>query len=369
MRRQLIIQTALAACAGVGVLVTVRLFAAAEAPAAPKPQGEQEAAPVDPKAEKARTTKALSVVRDSAQSVEARAKAIQEIGFIADDPDAIRMLQAIVGDPQQDNALRLAATRQLPVFDQPAAIDALIAVAEDPKAGSDLKVAAIEQLQSAVAFTPAGKARAPQILQALRRALDDPRAIVRRRAIDYLALINDEVAVNLLKTILADKGEPPGEPKFTKAEAVRYLALEDPRKHFEAIRPALDASEPEARAAAVTALGADPASRPQITRLLDAPDQPTQVKAAALQSLAAYDPQFPTYVTKYLQDKGLNPAVRSAAIDAVGRAVNSGKVAEPRVQALTEQIREIPEDAPDAVKKSAQQYLQLRAPAPPEPDK
>ena len=369
MRRQWIIKGALAACVGIAVLATVRLRRRGEPKAETKGGGGQEAAPVDPKAEKARTAKALGVARDGSQPVEARVKAVQEIGFVADDPEGIQTLQAIVGDPKQDNALRLAAVQTLPVYDQPAAIDALVAVVEDPKAGADLKVAAIEKLQVAAGFTPAGRQRQPQILKALRRALADPRVTVRRQAMEYLALINDEAAVGLLKGILAAKEDPAA--KFTKAEAVRYLALEDPRKHFDAIRPALAASEPDARAAAVTALGADPASRPQITKLLDAPDQPTQVKAAALQSLAAYDPQFPTYVARYLKDKGVNPEVRSAAIEAVGQAVNSGRVAGPQAQALTEQIRAIPKDAPDAVKKSAQQFLELGtpAPAPPEPQK
>ena len=371
MRRQWIIEGALAACAGIAVLATARLSADDEPKAATKGGGGQEVAPVDPKAEKARTARALAVARDGSVSVEARVKAVREIGFVADDPEGVRTLQGIVGDPKQDNALRLAAVQALPVYDQPAAIDALAAVVEDPKAGADLKIAAIEKLQAAASFTPAGRQGQPRILKALRGALADPRVTVRRQAMEYLALINDEAAVGLLKGILAANQEPSS--KFTKAEAVRYLALEDPRKHFEAIRPALAASEPEARAAAVTALGSDPASRPRITELLNARNQPTQVKAAALQCLAAYDPQFPTYVSKYFQDKGLDPEVRSAAIEALGRAMNSSKVAVPRAQALTEQIRGILKDAPDSVKKSAQQFLELRAPAPylapPEPKK
>jgi HEAT repeat protein len=172
---------------------------------------------------------------------------------------------------------------------------------------------------------------------------------VRDQAMGFLAVRNDPVAVRILE----DSLKSPQAGSIPKPDAIAYLAANDPREHFAAIRPQLQDARPETRVAAVMALGADPVSRPAIVRMVGKSESP-KVREAALQSLSANDKDFPTYAVKLAQDRQEDPHIRSIAVLELNKVLNRNQAPAEDAQRITTTLRTLLLDA-------ANQPLEVRA--------
>jgi hypothetical protein len=126
----------------------------------------------------------------------------------------------------------------------------------------------------------------------------------------------DSEALSLLNQIL-DKPQP---ELFSTAEAIRYLAADDPLQHLNKIRRYLNSDQDEVRAAAVTVLGADSQSRKDIKQLLKNPGEPADIKVNAIQTLSVHDKAFPRYIVDdVIVNKDQDTRVRVWAVESLCR--------------------------------------------------
>jgi hypothetical protein len=298
---------------------------------------------------KERERAALQTFLDRQRPRADRLAAGQQLGRVTAKAD-VQALTALLRDRGEDDALRALALEALPGNAPREALDEAIAIVSDPAdGGAVLKESAVARLQVFAQFSRAGIDRQPEIVEALRKALRSDDAAVRDRAMGFLAVRNDPVAVKILEESL----KSPGAGSVAKPDAIAFLAANDPREHFAAIRPQLQDSQPETRVAAVMALGADPVSRTAIVRMTGKAESP-KVREAALQSLSANDKDFPTYAVKLAQDRQEDPHIRSIAVLELNKVLNRNQAPPQDAQRITTTLRTLLLDA-------ANQPLEVRA--------
>jgi hypothetical protein len=125
-----------------------------------------------------------------------------------------------------------------------------------------------------------------------------------------LTLLKDPETFELLAGVLRGSSSL----DIPKARAIRYLALDNSKDHYKAIRPLLNDPNEEVQAEAVRALGSDLSSRGEIRALARDPKGPTAVRLAAVDVLAAQDPEFPRYAVDLVAQANENPEVRKSCI-------------------------------------------------------
>src|SRR4051794_2567997 len=226
----------------------------------PQPPPSKAAVQAQVQAVKEKERAALQTFLDRQRPRADRLAAGQGLGRVTAKAD-VQALTALLRDRGEDGALRALALEALPGNAPREALDEAIAIVSDPAGGGDvLKESAVARLQVFAQFSRAGIDRQAEIVEALRKALRSTNPTVRDQAMGFLAVRNDPVAVRILE----DSLKSPQAGSIPKPDAIAYLAANDPREHFAAIRPQLQDARPETRVAAVTALGADPVSRPAI---------------------------------------------------------------------------------------------------------
>jgi hypothetical protein len=277
-------------------------------------KGSQAPAKIDPKAQRQETEAALIVFLNAKEDKQKRLAAGEKITRVP--PGAEKELLAIVNNRREDSRIRELALRKLPAYfpGQAHALEEILAHREDGDPA--FRLACTNRLKVIDGFAQGGAAGQwdPSATQGLRNALYDPDAKVRASAMEYLAVKKDDVALRLLDQIL----DKPG--LFTTAEAIRYLAADDPREHLAKIRRFLKSDQPEVRAAAVTVLGADLNSRKDIKQLLKDPGEPADTKVNAIQTLSVHDKQFPRYIVDdVIVNKDQDTRVRVWAVESLGR--------------------------------------------------
>jgi hypothetical protein len=313
--------------------------AAMAQPPQPPPSKAAVQAQVQAVKEKERT--ALQTFLDRQRPRADRLAAGQGLGRVTAKAD-VQALTALLRDRGEDGALRALALEALPGNAPREALDEAIAIVSDPAGGGGdvLKESAVARLQVFAQFSRAGIDRQAEIVEALRKALRSTNPTVRDQAMGFLAVRNDPVAVRILE----DSLKSPGAGAVPKPDAIAYLAANDPREHFAAIRSQLQDARPETRVAAVTALGSDPVSRPAIVRMVGKSESP-KVREAALQSLSANDKDFPTYAVKLAQDRQEDPHIRSIAVLELNKVLNRNQAPAEDAQRITTTLRTLLLDA------------------------
>lgn len=305
----------------------------------------------DPAAHKAMQQKALGIFADKSQPLAARLAAGRQLGAVVD-PEMALVVRGLLKDPGQAAEVRKLALDDLAAGKDPGLIDDLIGlVPAGATPDESLRLACLNRLRVLASFSAAGRERDSDIVQAFRSALGDPSPAVRDAALKFLVLRGDPTATDYLTASLKDRNSP-----LLKAQAIRYLSADDPRKHYSAIRPALQDENPAARAEAATVLGNDLQSRDKIKSLLADSKQPNNVRIAAAGSLAIYDPNFPQYATKIIT-QGSEPAdVRAACLDQLNVGLQYKRYGDNHAPAIVEAIKSVlssPTDQGDTVRKAA----------------
>jgi hypothetical protein len=323
--------------------------AAAMAQDPPPPSSGRTAVQAQVQAAREKERAALQTFLDRQRPRADRVAAGQQLGRVAAKAD-VWALTAVLRDRGEDDALRALALEALPGSAGKEVIDETIAIVSDPADGGEvLKESATARLIVFSQFSRAGIDRAPEILDALHKAVRSENRAVREAAMGFLAVRNDPVAVGILEDTL----KSPQVGAFPKSDAIAFLAANDPREHFGAIRPHLQDSQPETRVAAVMALGADPVSRPALVRMTAKSESP-KVREAALQSLSANDKDFPAYAVKLAQDRQEDPHIRSIAVLELNKVLNRNQAPAEDAQRITTTLRTLLLDA-------ANQPLEVRA--------
>ncbi|MFL6196627.1 MAG: tyrosinase family protein [Thermoanaerobaculia bacterium] len=268
---------------------------------------------------------------------------VKEMGFAYDDvpfgmapkplfqPEAVQAaappseavpLGRLLADREQPDEIRVAALRRLVNQDAAAAVDRALQILGNPQdGGGELDAEAVDLLNVQMMFTDEGTQRHGEIHAALRKALTDPRRLVRVTALRNLATHGDPDVVKVLTDSLA---RPEGAP-FAPAEAIRTLTVAGIGDNAAAVRPYLDSPDPDTRAAAVTALLADPVSQPRIVAMIADASQPLEVREAAVAALARGVPGAAEAVTALLADPATDPRLRARAEAAVAFRQRSQK--------------------------------------------
>jgi hypothetical protein len=311
--------------------------------------GGRPAAESQIRAAKEKEQAALQVFLDRQRPRADRVVAGQQLGRVTAKPD-VQALTVLLRERGEDDALRALALEALPASAGKPMIDEAIAIVSDPADGGEvLKGSAVERLRVLVQFSLAGADHEAEIVEALRKAARSASPTVREPALGLLAVRNDPVAVKILE----DSLKSPQAGPISKPDAIAYLAANDPREHFGAIRPHLQDAQPETRVAAVMALGADPESRQVIVRMTGKSESP-KVREAALQSLSANDKDFPVYAQKLAKDPQEDPHLRSVAVLELNKVLNRNQAPPDQAQGITTTLRTLLLDA-------AHQPLELRA--------
>src|SRR5262249_54324032 len=126
-----------------------------------------------------------------------------------------------------------------------------------------------------------------------------------------------------------------------KDQAIRYLAADDPRKHYVALRPTLQDKDPATLAEAATVLGGDLQSREKIKSLLSDVKQPSNVRVAAASSLAIHDPNFPQYATPLIAKTTEDPSVRTACLNQLNVGLQYKRYGENHAPAFADAVKSI----------------------------
>lgn len=330
-------------------LFLIGLTTAAAAMAQPGTPPSRTAVQAKVQAAREKEQAALRTFLDRQRPRADRVAAGQQLGRVTAKAD-VEALTAVLRDRAEDDALRALALEALPGSAGKEVIDETIAIVSDPANGGEvLKESATARLQVFAQFSRAGIDREPEIVEALRKAVRSENRAVREAAMGFLAVRNDPVAVGILEDTLKSPQAGP----FRKPDAIAFLAANDPREHFAAIRPQLQDAQPETRVAAVMALGADPVSRPALVRMTAKSESP-KVREAALQSLSANDKDFPAYAVKLARDRQEDPHIRSIAVLELNKVLNRNQAPPADAQTITTTLRTLLLDA-------ANQPLEVRA--------
>ena len=240
-----------------------------------------------------------------------------------DPMDAAAWHQVLV-DPEAPVDQRIKAVRRFTTTSRGEGVDDLIRLSR-PEATPDpsLRAAVVDALGELSLLTPAGRRRRPDITQALRMSLKDSSPEIRQRALGALTLLGDEKTIDLLRQVAS---QPAGSSALIpKCQAVRHLAVDGPKKHYQVLRPLLTDPDPVVCEEAVRALSALPESREQIRAIMSNRQQRQEVRIAAVEGLAANDPDFHKYAQALVAAEQENSAVRIACIGHLGVGAGLGR--------------------------------------------
>ena len=255
---------------------------------------------------------------------------------------------AVVRDRTQDERVRLEAFRLARDHDQPGWKAEAAALASVPEGGGEaLAIAAIDALYVSMMFGSSDRGIRPEMhmdggMDALQKALVDPRPRVRTKAVWSLAPMKDPRAIELLLESLRGGAKAP----FGPVQAIKGLSLaQQATAHADLIRPFLSDKDPAARAAAISALVTDPRSRRPILDLLGDSTQPSRVRSAAIRGLTAGGTDFLQGVLKVASDPTADPKLRAEAVAALGVTLRSRntKLSTMQIEEIQAELTAIPE--------------------------
>jgi FtsP/CotA-like multicopper oxidase with cupredoxin domain/peroxiredoxin/HEAT repeat protein len=305
-------------------------FAYDETPYGMKPQQPvPPAPPADP----------LKLFADTAQPPAARMAAAARLHPMAlDNKSKVDAVLGVLRSTTQVESVRMQALRMVQNATPEAIGETARLLASPAAAPSALAVEAVKELSTAMMFTAEGLAQEHEIVPALEKALSDPRESVRIEALRALAPMGHSERV---APVLAQALAQPAGALFTPSQAIRGLiSTGAAREHAGLIRPHLESRDPEAQAAAVAALAADPASRESILKLLADPRQPEKTRSAAVQALLIGGADYFPAVLGLAADTREEFRLRAEAIATIGAALRS--LSSAQLQAVIDRLGGLP---------------------------
>ncbi|MEK6258779.1 MAG: tyrosinase family protein [Planctomycetota bacterium] len=277
---------------------------------------------------------------DSKQSLKQRLSAAAEID-LETDKDSVKAVQKLLNDPKEHDALRAIALKHLTHQNVGQTLSKAAAILADANdGGEELQVQAVNSLGFIHMFNNNVSADELHLGHtALRRALQHKRPAVKSAALTVLAADKDELAVQMLKDGLAAKEKL----VLDLPSTINLLAGAAGQESHQHLRPFLNNADVVTRVAAVSQLGNDADSRPAITKLLRDPEQPQEVRAAALEALLYHDKQFSATAFALIADGKTPESLRKKLIRAVRAHVdiNPTKLSEVQQQAIRAKLDQL----------------------------
>lgn len=203
-------------------------------------------------------------------------------------------------------------------------------------------VEAVQGLSTALMFTNLEKAEHEEIVKTLESSLSDSRESVRVEALRALAPMEHSQAVvpTLVKAL-----QTPDKGTFTPAQAVKGLmsagAVQD---NAPLIRPLLQHPDAGTRAAAVSALAGDVASRKPIAALIADRSQPEPLRTTALQCLLSGGTDYLDAVLGVATDTQDSATLRAHAVATVGAALRT--LSTVQLQQVADRLGALPSSGP-----------------------
>jgi hypothetical protein len=248
----------------------------------------------------------------------------------------------VAGEPTSVDVREAALmTAPLPEEDLTARVAALLSWVLDRKAPVAERTAVLQALGALDFLGPRFEPYRADYKQALRQLATDPRATLREKALELLAIGKDPYAQDLLVKSL----ENPDEAVVSEAKAMEFLAYDDHAELAPLARKVYKRSTGAAREEALRMLATDPSSERLLTRLLKDKSETSSIRrisASGLQSLnpGAFEKAARTIVT----DDDDFDEIRATSLAALahGREAHE-KPADPKfveaVQKLAEQTK------------------------------
>lgn len=242
---------------------------------------------------------------------EFRFKAANMIG-ININPEEMDLLRGVFLNVQEDEEIRVRAMGLLP---QGSILSNVINLVKGGGGRAKTRLALVQFLVTANLSSSSRESR-HEIIKAMRSVLRDPQRELREQAVSFLMAVGDPVAIEFVQTNLATS-----RVSTDRVEAIRALAIDDPKKHIQAIRAFLTDGNEEVRAEAVRALGFDPSSRTTIATIAMNAQEPPQLRSVAIEQLGLHDPQFASYAPRIISSRTEDATVRTSAVKALTSVV------------------------------------------------
>lgn len=260
----------------------------------------------------------------------------------------------VAGEPTSIDVREAAlTTAPLPGEDLTDRVAALLSLVLDRKALVAERTAALQALGALDFLGPRFEPYRADYKQALRQLATDPRATLRERALELLAIGKDPYAQELLVKSL----ENPDEAVVSEAKAMQFLAYDDHAELAPLARKVYERSTGVAREEALRVLATDPSSERLLTRLLKDKSETSSVRrisASGLQSLnpGAFEKAARTIVT----DDDDFDEIRATSLAALthGREAHE-KPADPKFVEAVQKVAE--QTKSTALRSSSKRFL------------
>jgi hypothetical protein len=258
------------------------------------------------------------------------------------------------GEPTSPDVREAAlTTAPLPEEDLTDRVAALLSLLLDRKASVAERAAALQALGALDFLGPRFEPHRADYKQALRQLATDPRATLREKALELLAIGKDPYAQDLLVKSL----ENPEEAVVSEAKAMQLLAYDDHAELTPLAQKVYKRSTGAAREEALRMLATDPSSERLLTRLLKDKSETSSIRrisASGLQSLnpAAFEKTARTIVT----DDDDYDEIRATSLAALahGREAHE-KPADPKFVEAVQNVSETTKST--ALRSSSKRYL------------
>ena len=243
---------------------------------------------------------------DAARTRVQRLRALDDI--VNPDQQVLSELREIVSNRDEDDELRWAAVRKLPLTRE--VIRQELQVLKNPQdGGPGFRAKLLSDLSQRVRLPHSSELLA-EMHEIVENLLQDKNEATRVAAFRFLVPMQDARALKLVEKGL----ENPGQALIAPDEAIQLLDIAGAGNHKDLIRPYLDAEDVKGRASAALALGIDSNSQPRLRSMVADEQQPMEVRLSALRALSGSDKGFADYALTLLKRKDLDPEVRAWCI-------------------------------------------------------
>ncbi len=230
-----------------------------------------------------------------------------------------RDLTTIINDRSNDASTRVATIGRVSegAVAKPSVMTLLLKVLDDPSEDDDVRKAALAAIQQNSFSATEFRRYVADFHQALRSAATDDDPELRERAMDILALGNDEYVQRLLVEGLQDPKTALVKPQ----RALQMIGYDVHAEHYGMLRDIVENStKPNLRRTALRLLAADSDAKPLFARIAADKSEDSAARAAsgiALQSLAPDD--FASLARDVVLDDDDDDAVRATFINALAQ--------------------------------------------------
>lgn len=258
------------------------------------------------------------------------------------------------GDPTSADARKAALTTPpLPDEDLADRVAVLLSLLLDRKAPVAERTTALQALGALDFLGPRFEPFRADYKQALRQLATDPRATLRDKALELLAIAKDSYAQELLVRGL----EKVDEALVPEAKAMQYLAYDDHADLTSLARRVYRRSTGAAREEALRMLATDPSAETLLTRLLKDKSETSSIRRISASGLQSLNPDaFEKVARRIVTDEDDFNEIRATSLAALahGREAQA-KPVDPKFVDAVQEVAETTKST--ALRSSSKRFL------------